>query len=61
VQFNKAKAIKPLRVISSCIIPFFNGAESYGRTKLPLSEFKFALVMMKSCLKPLLIYLIGRQ
>ena len=56
-----AKATKPLRVVTNFVIPFFNGAEGYGRTQRPLSEFKFALAMMKSCLKPLLIYLIGRQ
>jgi hypothetical protein len=56
-----AKAIKPLRVVTNFVIPFFNGAEGYGRTKLPLSKFNFALAMMKNCLKPLIIYLIGRQ
>ncbi len=56
-----AKAIKPLRVVTNVVIPFFNGAESYGRTPLPLSDFKLALAMMKSCLQPLRIYLIGRQ
>jgi hypothetical protein len=56
-----AKAIKPLRIVTNFVIPFFNGAEGYGRIQRPLSEFKFAWAMIKSCLKPLLSYLIGHQ
>jgi hypothetical protein len=56
-----AKAIKPLRIVTNFVIPFFNGAEGYGRIQRPLSEFKFAWAMIKSCLKPLLSYLIAHQ